>query len=46
MLTDWPELLQISYEWGKNPWENSRMEDFIMVAEFSEHEDFFDSLIC
>ncbi len=35
---DLPEHLQISYECGKNPWENLFMQDFIMVAEFSEHE--------
>ena len=35
---DLPEHLQISYELDKNPWENLFMQDFIMVAEFSEHE--------
>jgi hypothetical protein len=33
-----PEYLQVSYGWDKNPWENLFMQDFIMVAEFSEHE--------
>ena len=35
---DLPEHLQISYDLGKNPWENLFMQDFIMIAEFSEHE--------
>ena len=37
-LIDLPEHLQISYEYDGNPWENLFMQDFIMVAEFSEHE--------
>ncbi|CAB4007995.1 Hypothetical predicted protein [Paramuricea clavata] len=35
---DLPEHLQISYDCAKNPWANLFMQDFIMVAEFSEHE--------
>ena len=37
-LIDLPEHLQISYEYDSNPWENLFMQDFILVAEFSEHE--------
>lgn len=37
-LADLPEHLQIGYEYDRNPWENSFMQDFVMVAEFSEHE--------
>ena len=33
-----PERLQISYDCDINPWKNLFMQDFIMVAEFSEHE--------
>ncbi|XP_028413870.1 uncharacterized protein LOC114536715 [Dendronephthya gigantea] len=37
-FNDLPDHLQISYECDKNPWQNIFMQDFIMVAEFSEHE--------
>jgi hypothetical protein len=37
-FVDLPERLQISYGCDRNPWENLFMQDFIMVAEFSEHE--------
>lgn len=37
-FNDLPDHLQISYECDNNPWQNLFMQDFILVAEFSEHE--------
>lgn len=33
-----PDHLQLSYDNLRNPWQNLFMQDFILVAEFSEHE--------
>lgn len=36
--TELPAHLQVSHDSDKNPWRNLFMQDFVLVAEFSEHE--------